>query len=654
MKPIINFILILFITSNSLAQTAPFYEGYNWETNPSYNIEESDKDMVAIKDKIVTEFYFEDQNLTEYYLEHKILWLNSDDRIEEYNKIYLAFSNKTSLKVSKARVIKKTGEIIELDESKILSAENEETGRKYNYFALEGLQKGSIVEYYYVIKRRPTYQGARVDIQNDYNKKAVEFDLYAPSNLLFTFKSFNLNSTVTKDETSTEKMHWQLAIKDVVGIDKEEQSPYRAALGYMMYKLHQNTANNIIITSYNEVAQNLFAFYYPEYNEEETKLINKFAKNIKLNNDDENEEKKARIIDLYIKENIYISDNDSENLKNLSNVINTKTANETGIVKLYVALFKKFNITHEMVLTSNRTKLKFDREFEATNFLQEFLFYFPASKKYLSPSKFGTRFGFPPPYYMDNYGLFVTGYNINGKRKAFSEVKYIEGIPASSSTDEMVINVYFNKEDFSQNTITLERKLNGYYAMNIQPFMNLIPANRKNEVIDEAFAQNTDKNAKVLKRVLINEDPSLFGVKPFVVKFDISSEYFVEKAGNKYLFKLGDLIGPQMEMYQEKKRILPLEAEFNRSYYRTIKIHIPEGYKISNLDDITIKNSYTAKGKELFIFDSYYTLDGNILTVTADEHYRESIVAPEIFEAYRTVINSAADFNKVTLILEPK
>ena len=654
MKPIINFILILFITSNSLAQTAPFYEGYNWETNPSYNIEESDKDMVAIKDKIVTEFYFEDQNLTEYYLEHKILWLNSDDRIEEYNKIYLAFSNKTSLKVSKARVIKKTGEIIELDESKILSAENEETGRKYNYFALEGLQKGSIVEYYYVIKRRPTYQGARVDIQNDYNKKAVEFDLYAPSNLLFKFKSFNLNSTVTKDETSTEKMHWQLAIKDVVGIDKEEQSPYRAALGYVMYKLHQNTANNIIITSYNEVAQNLFAFYYPEYNEEETKLINKFAKNIKLNNDDENEEKKARIIDLYIKENIYISDNDSENLKNLSNVINTKTANETGIVKLYVALFKKFNITHEMVLTSNRTKLKFDREFEATNFLQEFLFYFPASKKYLSPSKFGTRFGFPPPYYMDNYGLFVTGYNINGKRKAFSEVKYIEGIPASSSTDEMVINVYFNKEDFSQNTITLERKLNGYYAMNIQPFMNLIPANRKNEVIDEAFAQNTDKNAKVLKRVLINEDPSLFGVKPFVVKFDISSEYFVEKAGNKYLFKLGDLIGPQMEMYQEKKRILPLEAEFNRSYYRTIKIHIPEGYKISNLDDITIKNSYTAKGKELFIFDSYYTLDGNILTVTADEHYRESIVAPEIFEAYRTVINSAADFNKVTLILEPK
>ena len=190
--------------------------------------------------------------------------------------------------------------------------------------------------------------------------------------------------------------------------------------------------------------------------------------------------------------------------------------------------------------------------------------------------------------------------------------------------------------------------------MNIQPFMNLIQPDRKNEVIDDAFAKSSDKNAEVLSRELIHEDPSLFGLKPFEVTFDLRSEYFVEKAGTKFLFKIGALIGPQMEMYQEKKRILPLEAEFNRSYYRTLKITIPEGYKVSNLDDITIKNSYTKDGKELFIFDSYYSLEGNILTVTADEHYRETIVAPELFEAYRTVINSAADFNKVTLVLEPK
>ena len=650
MTPVKNFILILFITCNSIAQTAPFYESYNWEIIPSYQIEESDNDMVAIKDKVVTEFIFEDQNLIEYYLEHKVLWLNSDDRIEEYTKVYLPIANDASQVVINVRMIKKTGEIIVLDKSRILQSEGDETGRDFNYFSIDDVEKGSIIEYYYVIKRRPKFQGAMVNIESDYDKQTVEFDLYAPSNLRFSFKSFNLETTVKKIESFKEKTHWKFLAKDIKAVNKEDKAPYNAAIGFIMYKLHENTANNAIITSYNNVAQNLFDFYYSTYSKLEKKLINKFAKNFKFD-DGLRDENKARIIYLFIKENIYISENDSENL---TNVLKTKTANETGVIKLYIALFEKFDVTHEMVLTSNRLQLKFDKDFEATNFLQEFLFYFPASKKYLSPSKFGTRFGFPPPYFMNNFGLFVTGYDINGKRKAFSEVKFIEGIPASLSSDEMLIEVNFNTKDLTKNRIALERKLNGYYAMNLHPFMNLIQPNRINEVIDQYFVQNSDKNAKVLKREFINEDPSLFGVKPFVVKFDISSDYFVEKKGDKYLFKLGDLIGPQMEMQQEKKRILPLEAEFNRSYYRTIKIHIPEGYQISNLEDIIIKNSYTTKDKELFIFDSYYTLEGNVLTVIADEHYRETFVAPEIFEAYRTVINSAADFNKVTLILEPK
>jgi len=650
MKPINSFILFLFITSTSFAQTVPFFKSYNWELNPKYTIESSDKDMIAIKDKVVTEFIFENQNLIEYYLEHKILWLNSDDRIEEYTKVYLPSANDASQVVINVRIIKKTGEIIVLDKSRILGSENEKTGIKFNYFSIDAIEKGSIIEYYYVAKRRPKLQGAMVDIESDYDKQTVEFDLYAPSNLSFSFKSFNLETTVKKIENITEKTHWKFSAKDVKAVNNEDKAPYNASIGFIMYKLHENTANNAIITSYYNVAQNLFDFYYSTYSELEKKLIHKFAKNFKFD-EDLKDENKARIIDLFIKENIYISENDSENL---TNVLKTKTANETGVIKLYIALFEKFNVTHEMVLTSNRLLLKFDKDFEATNFLQEFLFYFPASKKYLSPSKFGTRFGFPPPYFMNNFGLFITGYDINGKRKAFSEVKFIEGIPASLSSDEMLIEVNFNTKDLTKNTIALERKLNGYYAMNLHPFMNLIQPNRINEVIDQYFVQNSDKNAKVLKREFINEDPSLFGVKPFVVKFDISSEYFVEKTGDKYLFKLGDLIGPQMEMQQEKKRILPLEAEFNRSYYRTIKIHIPEGYQISNLEDIIIKNSYATKDKELFIFDSYYTLEGDVLTVTADEHYRETFVAPEIFEAYRTVINSAADFNKVTLILEPK
>ena len=53
-----------------------------------------------------------------------------------------------------------------------------------------------------------------------------------------------------------------------------------------------------------------------------------------------------------------------------------------------------------------------------------------------------------------------------------------------------------------------------------------------------------------------------------------------------------------MQLYQEKERVLTLEQEFHRSYYRTITVNIPKGYKITNLNDINIDNSYSENGKE--------------------------------------------------------
>ena len=79
--------------------------------------------------------------------------------------------------------------------------------------------------------------------------------------------------------------------------------------------------------------------------------------------------------------------------------------------------------------------------------------------------------------------------------------------------------------------------------------------------------------------------------------------------------------------------MLPLENEFQRTYERTIKVTIPEGYTIANLDDINIDN---------------------VLTITADEYYKINRVPVNIYEDYRRVINSATDFNKITLVLVKK
>ena len=365
-------------------------------------------------------------------------------------------------------------------------------------------------------------------------------------------------------------------------------------------------------------------------------------------------EHNIKTIESYIKTNIYLAEAGNEKLSSLEDILKDKVANERGIIKLYAALFKHIDIPFEFVYTTERDYMFFDKDFEANNFLNDLLFYFPKTKKYLSPTENQSRFGFPPAYLTDTYGLFIKEVAIGDFKSAIGKIEFIEPVKAENTIDKMVLDVKFDKDDLTKININLLRSMTGYYALYIHPYMDLIKPEDKDDVI-ESFAKSLDEDVEILDKKVNNEDPKLFGEKPLEFILDFNSSAFVEKAGRKYLFSVGDLIGQQTELYQEKERKLPVDSEFERSYIRSITITIPEGYTVANLDDINISNAYTNdKNEELMSFDSSFTLEGNKLTIVADEHYRMNHVSTDIYEEYRKVINSAADFNKITLILEPK
>lgn len=643
----------LFISTLAFGQNELFFKDYSWEIEPNYAVDEETEDgIIAIKDKIATEFYFEDDGLVEYFLEHRVLWLNSDEKIEAYNKVYLPYNATSELVVNRARVITKEGQIIELDNSKILTSKDEETGRNYKFFAFEGITKGSIIEYYYVTKRYPRYSGNRLTLQTSYNKKNVEFDLFAPKNLIFEFKSYNGIPDVKLDTILKEKKHWNLKIPKLEGLKKEEVSAYDASKGMVVYKLDRNIYSNVKdISSYSKVAQNIYNFYYEEVSDKTKKHLKKFI--------DEATDKKQlegealiRKLEFFIKGNIFVTEGGADNLKDLEQVIKNKIANEAGVLKLYTALFNYLGIKHEIVITSNRQDIKFDKSFEANNFLTDFLIYFSKHKTYMSPSALESRYGYPPANLTDNYGLFIKEVKVGDFASGLGKIKYIKPIPAEKTVDKMVLDISFEEDNIENCRVKLNRSMEGYYGMYFHPVMHLIKDENKEELI-EGFAKQIHEDVNITSKEVRNSDPELFGIKPIEFVLDFESEAFTEKAGRKYLFKIGELIGRQMEMYQEKERVLPVENEFTRSYFRTLNVTIPEGYKIANLEDINIKNSFSEDGKEILVFDSYYELDGNQLQITADEHYRKNIIAVANYEDYRTVINSAADFNKIVLIFEP-
>ncbi len=652
---LLKLVVLSLLSIHVFAQKTPFYETYTWQENPVTNInleKFKDKDIVAFKDKVVNEFSFVNNDaLVEYSLTHKMYWLNSNDKIEEYNKVYLPYSSGSEIVKNKARVITRDGKVQELDDSKILTAKDDETQRTYKYYALEGVEKGSFIEYYYVVKKYPDYTGNRITFQSDFDKQHIEFDLLAPTNLIFDSKSYNGLPEMVLDTLNKEKNHWKLHVEELEALEEEEQAPYSAMSKYLIYKLKNNSANpSNDIVSYGIVSQNIYNSLYPEIENKVKSKINKFITSIE---DSKNEDLtlKIRAIENYIKTNVFIAEVKREDLEELSSIIDNKVASESGAVKLYSAIFNTLGIKHQIVLTSDRRELKFDKSFEAYNFLQEYLIYFPKIKLYLAPTKLESRLGFPPGYLTDTYGLFIKQVTLGGFTSGVGSVKYIKPVNYDKTNYNLVMNVNFDSEDLTITNLKMNRTMDGYYAVFVQPFMDIAKQEDKDEMAD-GIIKSINENVEIVEKKMYNDSSKDFGNKPLQIIADIKSEEFVEKAGNKYLFKVGELLGPQQEMYQEKARILPVENEFERSYDRKIIVKIPEGYQFKNLENINMDESYKEDDEELFMFKSSYEIKDNQLVIAIKEYYNKNIIDVPIYEEYRTVINSAANFNKVTLVLE--
>lgn len=649
-----NIIVIIVLFTSVCYSQESIYKSYDWEDPSQYQAMTLDinESMITVKEKTIKEFLFEGEDgLFEYSIEHKAIWLNSDAKIEDYNKIYLPYSSNSTLITSKARVIQSDGKVKVLDESKIHTAKDEETNNTYKYFAFEGVEKGSIVEYFYVLKKYPDYQGTRVFLQSEFKKNNVGFDLYAPSHLIFDFKSYNGIKPIEQDTLAKGRLHWSVHEEKIEKLEKEDVSAYEASRGFIIYKLDQNTANNgKNISSYSNLTKNIYSFLNPELKKSDIKLMDGFIKELKLQ--DKSNEEKVRSIENHIKTNFYITTLPGDQYKDISAILENKTGSKTGLIKVYSNLFKHMNIATELVSTTDRFDLFFDKDFEANNFLEEYLLYFKEFDKYMSPSAENSRLGVPPAELTDNYGLFVKEVKIGNFKSGIGKIKYIKALGADKSADNIKMEVSFNEGDLSVCTVDYSGSFSGYYASYIQPYLNLIEADDRDEFY-KSLVNRFDPNMDIKKVQVENAKPEFLGVKPFIIHSTFESDKFIEKAGRKLVFKLGELIGPQIEMYQENTRVLGVESDFNRTYNRIITVKIPKGYKIDNLEQIEIQNSFRINDKTVLWFDSSYTLTGDTLEVVANEFYDVNRIALADFEQYRTVINSAADFNKIILVMEP-
>ena len=626
------------------------FKNYDWNQKSNIEIPEQYKNEkeVILERIIKIEIVVVGKNVKQYRLMHDKIYINSDDAIERNNKIYIPFGQNETVLANKARVILKNGKTITLDKNDIKEETDEEKGVKYNYYAINGLEKGAVIEKFFVLEEAPDLNGKTYKMQGQYPIVDLNFELIYPEHLVFKTKNYNnLTEPVIDTKKFDKKSVLNISEKNISALtDDEQYSNWDVKLKLFRYKLNGNTyngANNLY--NFKEFATNIYERLNPVIDKKDLKAVEDFCKTIPKSNDLEDQiwniENKIKKTIAYGK---YI-----DRKETLSAVINSKQASEIDILKLYLAVFKNFKIENNIVFTSSRYKIPFDKDFESYENLNDLLIYFPTIKKYLTPTEIEYRIPLFPSILANNNGLFLKEKLFAGVAMGISEMGFIE-IPGSEIThDFMDITIDFTK-DIENPSISSRIAFGGYAALNFQPIKDFASADQYKTML-KSVAENYTVETDYQTLTTENDGTDFVGKKPFVINVTFEGKDLIQKAGDNYLFSVGQTIGRQMEFYQENKRELPVEIDYPHYYTRTIKIKLPKGASVKNLDKFNMDFKTDINGKTEAAFRSKFNQENEEITIENTEFYNIINYPLSTFESYKAVLNAAADFNKIVIIV---
>ena len=649
-KQIVSLIVCSTLFVNTSMAQEPTYKKYTWSATPKlHTVTEQEKEYnyVELKQKVILEYAYESSGeLVMYETIHSIVHFNNEKGIEEMNKVYVALSRVLEEIDIKGRTITPDGKVILLNKSNIKKVDNLDDKGPFTIFAMEGIEKGGEIEYIYTHKKSPSIYFSW-KVQTDKIQTDFDVDIYSPSNLIFEAKGYNGFPDFVSDTTSKDINHIKAKIDFIDALNEEKYAYYQSNKMRFDVQLTYNTGKSKTrLYSWESAGVDFYSTLF-NFNKAEQKSIDKLISKLnieKLGSD----EAKIMALETWAKANIgYKEDAESYTIDKM---IEVKYGNELTLLKFYICAAQALKMPVEAVLTSNRESRKFDPVFASYNNFREYLIYFPSIGKFLSSSDYLSRLGFPPPDLAGHKGLFIKETQVGDVKTGLSKIKEINYTPVALSYNNINATIRFDESTFVP-IIDFEHSFMGYPAYYTQPALPYLNNTQKDQFLEER-SKHTGKETIVKKVSVKGDETKDVLINPLIITSLIETPHLLENAGAKLLFKVGELIGPQVELYQDKKRQLDGEISYAHSFGRKLTINIPVGYKIKNLNDINIDKKYMQDGKSVSEFVSKYELQGNTLIIDVYEDYQVLLYPKEKIEEWKAVINAAADFNKIVLIME--
>jgi hypothetical protein len=637
--------IMMIVVVNAVAVTPGEYKWDEQRSRFKLSADEEKLPELMISNHVLYEYTFDNDDFVMYSTHHKIIYVNSNEAIQKHNRIYISMNSTLALTTVKARAINKAGKAVYFDETNLKEIKEEESGNAYRIFAMEGVEIGSEIEYFYTRKMVGDIFN-REFMQFDVPVKTTSMKLTSPRHLKFDFKTYNGLPDV-KQATDTTQNVYEVSATNVDAAKEEPFANLTANRKRIEYKLAYNTARSKARLNTWADASRRFYEILTTLTKDDKKAVEKFVNSAKIDKSLKTADR-IKKIEGVIKTSINVNDESGDQALGIPELIlKNKVASREGITRLYMAVFSQMGIKAFPVLTCSRDRFRFDGDFDTWSYLDDYMIYFPQTKGFIAPY-FPTRYPLVPGEYTAQKGLFIEPFEVGEVKSALGTINEIPAPDHLANQDNLNIDVRFD-DGLESNTINQVRSFVGYSADYFVIFYQLMNDEKRKQMVEELFKE-TAPDLQVDKW---SAKPVAKGdVDWFEMQAEFKTSNFIEKAGPRILFKAGLLIGPQIEMYRDDHRVASVENDNNRNYDRSIKIHLPAGYVVKNADQLKMNFTYGKDDPTPFLFKSDYVIKDNVLEITISEFYKEIFVPLDRYEDFRRVVNASADFNKITLVLE--
>lgn len=626
-----------------LADTTFWKKTYPKEI-PAEALNEKHGDAVIIEDNRLIVYDKYNRKITR----HKIVYNRTQEGLSKNNKVVIYLPGSSTIEDIRARSINPDGSVVELNKNNIKEKKDYTKDGNLKMFAIEGGQVGGRVEYTYTIKT-PLYDSGKERLS--FNYKTLHSCVIIACDEVFKIdsKAFNWRNMFESDATEH-----KYVFTNILPISEEKYSTPRANRVEVEHKLIGSTYKESTFASYKNVLKFLkrdLTYFVPAEYRKMKSLLKKFEGN------EGNSLQTVRNLDSFLKSRFFYEDNFRESkYANVISVMNSRSGNDKGLVKLYGLALGSLGVKYEIYITCDKYDSRLLEDYCSRFTLTEFLIYLPDFNTYMYPSSQVMHVGIIPSWIVGNKALVVNT-NLEDKRVRFVTLKSEESKGNEAHVDLQV--------DMNLNENTTVYKLTGVGKGQIAFGYNydIFYADSESQIQEElkSYVAWRYPEGDILK-IEMNQ-PEQWGDISFCDNYECERSYnatvkssnFFEQIGDKLLLNVGSLIGPQNELYSELDRVQDIVNSYNKKYSFDIQIKIPEGYEFMGAENLEINNSFTKPdGTEIAGFMSNYEVENGNIIIHIREFYAQVNIDKKFYQEFRKIINSAADYNKATVLLRKK